>query len=876
MSPAQVRWSGQDVDTRSDVYSLGVVLYELLAGVKPFAAATRCDFSPDDLMRLIRDDDPPRPSHRLSMLGAETTSSVAAVRRCQARELEGVLRRELDWIVLKTIEKNRSRRYQSAGELAHEIERFLAGEPIEARPPSTAYRMAKLARRHRVALGASAFVLAGLLFGLSIATWQAYRARKAERVAAANLEAAQRNEQSLSRALYAADLRSAAKLHFQGESQQVRAILDRHRHFGAEFDDLRGFEWYFLDSLQATIATPIWRSDKSIRSLAVGPSGRLLAAGDSLGRIVVLHSNPWRPLGVWETSHGEVRAIRFIDSHRLATCGDDGELALWELKRRGADDALELEVRVELSPDPLLCLDYCQATQELFAAGDDRRIYRVAIESSAPKSSCLAFGERRIEALTATPEGGVLAGDYGGVMAYFKPSGVEPEWALDWKLKGAFKELASAGSGTYFAGQLSGRVSCLEVDAQPEIAFSQRIPADVHAVAIDSSAEWSVAGDSGGRLHLFPLSVEGRFAFLDTETARRRRTRSWQAHDAKIEQVAFLPAGRDDDAAMAVVSAARDGRLCVSRPLSHRGSYSSAELRVADFALLPRRRLIVAGEQSAFYHLEPELPKSFDALIEGGAAFAAADASGRRLFLVSGDFELFQGIPDASTHNQAHVFRPIWKPGLPERMRSFAVSSDGMMWAANLMTQLPEGRRHRCVIFRTGEPEPLAAFASTAANAIAFSPDGGFVAVVQEDNVELRASLSGAKVATLTGHRDAIKCLAFSPDSGSLASVSNDRRVICWDVRRREPRWSAVAHENRATAVAFHPTLPTLATAGEDGVVRFWRLGRANAEPASRLVAEFPLDRGEPRKIAFTRDGQSLVVSHRGAGVSVLTASTLA
>lgn len=169
----------------------------------------------------------------------------------------------------------------------------------------------------------------------------------------------------------------------------------------------------------------------------------------------------------------------------------------------------------------------------------------------------------------------------------------------------------------------------------------------------------------------------------------------------------------------------------------------------------------------------------------------------------------------------------------------------------------------------------MASYPSTAVNAMEFSPDGRLIAVAQENNVELLDTHTGGKIAAFSGHGDAIRALTFAPDSGLLASVSNDRRVICWDVRRRKMLWSAVAHENRAAAAAFHPTLPTLATAGEDGMVRFWRPGPVVVESASRLVGEFPLDRGGPKKIAFSPDGRSLVISHRRNGISVLTASPL-
>ena len=221
MSPEQAEMSGLDVDTRTDVYALGVLLYELLVGALPYDSKTLRQGGFDEIRRRLRDDEPPRPSTRISAL---STDPDAAARRpkAEAVAISKQLRGDLDWIVMKAMEKDRTRRYNSASDLAADVQRHLRNDPVLAGPPSTTYRMRKFVLRHKVGVLAASVVMLAVLLGIFGTGIGLVRAKRAEHVAREEAETARQIADFLVGLFKVSDPSASV-----GNTITAREILDR-------------------------------------------------------------------------------------------------------------------------------------------------------------------------------------------------------------------------------------------------------------------------------------------------------------------------------------------------------------------------------------------------------------------------------------------------------------------------------------------------------------------------------------------------------------------------------------------------------------------------------------------------------------------------
>ena len=205
MSPEQAALSAVDVDTRSDIYALGVLLYELLVGKPPFDAKTLVSAGYDEMRRIIREEEPPRPSLRLATVAGEERTTLAKTHRIEEGKLNKLVEPDLDWIVMKAIDKDRSRRYETANAFAQDILRFLTDEAVTARPPSAGYQLQKFARRNKAGFRVAATIALLLAAAAVVSSWQAVRATRAEQKTAETLAEVEAERDAKEKALEEAE-----------------------------------------------------------------------------------------------------------------------------------------------------------------------------------------------------------------------------------------------------------------------------------------------------------------------------------------------------------------------------------------------------------------------------------------------------------------------------------------------------------------------------------------------------------------------------------------------------------------------------------------------------------------------------------------------
>jgi WD40 repeat protein len=364
MAPEQAALSGADVDTRADIYSLGVILYELLTGLRPLDAKRLRKAAFAEMLRILKEEEPSKPSTRLST--DESAPSLAALRQTEPRRLAALLRGELDWVVMRCLEKQRDRRYETANGLARDIQRYLADEPVEARPPSAAYRFRKLVQRHRWQVVAASLIvvsLVGGVIGTSIGLLQARHAATAEHSAkVAALEQKQVAEDARTKEADARKKTDVA-LH-ESRMKTAQMTYERAQTFCENGQADLGLLWMARSleltppgatQLERTIRTSLnlWaRQIETIRGpdpiageisrpifMALSPDGRRLAAAhsDAVARlwdvetfklIFALNLDEKSPPN---SDWGHARAAFSPDGRFVAVVGGDGKVGVWDV-----------------------------------------------------------------------------------------------------------------------------------------------------------------------------------------------------------------------------------------------------------------------------------------------------------------------------------------------------------------------------------------------------------------------------------------------------------------------------------------------------------------------------------------------------------------
>jgi eukaryotic-like serine/threonine-protein kinase len=869
MSPEQAEMSGLDIDTRSDIYALGVLLYELLVGKPPFDPVTLLKAGVDQMRRIIREQEPARPSTRLSTLADADLTGIATHRNAEPPKLINSIRGDLDWIVMKCLEKDRTRRFETVNALALDIKRHLQNEPVAARPPSTLYRIQKTFHKHKVLFTASAAVTLAVLIGLAASTWLFLQEKEAHRraVRAENDQIELRLQAERERLRAEAEKREALV-------QSANAIRERDRadQQVQRFRLQKAEEFFNADNTAMALGTlaHILRQDPGNRIAA----SRIISA--------LIHRNFLVPRSPEMNS---VRNAQFSrDGAKLAIVGLDGRLSIVDsMTGRPLSGSVSLpgkEAALDFSPD---------GTQLLVTFSNRVLFFDTAQLSIARDSGAL---EKPVLAAHFTPAGpAILVAQNSSAWLLHEDGSA---WAGPWTNSSGFRSATFTPEGRLLSiRSVSGNQRLYDLKAVPmrlEI-MSTKGPSQTFAFSADGNDFLTGAGSYGyaylcrttangptktlleppGSAEAAVFSPDGRTLATEAEGV----VRIWDVataklmtdairRDGEIRTFEFDPSGKR----LLTSSWDRTIRLWHART----GKPASEELRFA--TLLKRVKmspsgglaLLMSTTNAQVWDLRAGHALAKPVLNDVEHDTTQESPDGRYYFSTGGfatDGTRQVQIFDLKAGNTA-VHRWLFQGAIlcsrfsPDNQRlalgigsgaGFKARDGGRVDVYDLATgdrvleldtnanavtalsfsddslRIATGNdRAKVSIWdaQTGAPltPPFVHGTTGTIDQLQFSPDGALLLSVSGPSAALWNTKTGAKLFEIK-HSGVIHSVAFRGDGRLIATAGNDRSVRLWNVENGR-LWQDIQHDTPVQCATFSPEGERVATGTERGIARVW------------------------------------------------------
>ena len=878
MSPEQANLSELDIDTRSDIYALGVLLYELLAGKPPFDPKALLGAGYDEMRRIIREDEPPKPSTRVSTLAAKERAAVARAHQANPEKLGTLLRGELDWIVMKAMEKVRTRRYETVNGFSRDIQRYLSDEPVTAAAPSVAYRFRKFVRRNRAAAAVAATMTALLIVGIAGMSWQRNLAIASAREARENEERAVESEKLTKEALQRLQIQQAEHYIQTGNAKLGLAHLSRLIRDNAinavaaeRITDLltrRNFPLLVCEPFGPDQAI---KGQFSLVKAQFSPDGLLVVTASIDGAAQLWDAGTGQPVGEAMRHGGSlVRSAQFSpDGSRVVTASNDKTARIW-------DAGTAQPVSEPMRHDSFV-------TSAQFSP-DGSRVVTASWDKTA----------QVWDAQTGQPVSEPMRHDDIVSSAQFSPDGSRVVTVSSGKTETAQAQVWDAQTGEPVGQPLLH---------EKMVNYAQFSPDGSRVVTAswDKTAQvWDAwTGEPVGQPLLHEKWVRSAQFSPDgsrvvtasaDSTARVWDTRTGEPvgqpllHEKMVNSAQFSPDG------FRVVTASDDktARLWDAETGQPAGQVLRHEdtVRFAQFSPDGLRILTASAGKVRVWDVRRSQPIA--ERMRHGDIVRSAQFSPDGSRVVTASWDKTAQVWDASTGEP--VGEPMRHEGpvkfaqfSPDGLRVVTVSLAVRLWDAQTGQPLGEPMRHEKIVTivsaqfspdgsrgvtasydntaqvwdaRTGEPVGQPLLHEKVVLSAQFSPDGSRVVTASADSTaRVWDAQTDQPVGQVLRHEDTVRSAQFSPDGFRVATASDDKTARLWDARTGEPVGESMCHGGVVRSARFSPDGLRVLTASDDKTARVW--DARTGEPVSE-----PMHHGDVvRSAQFSPDGSRVMTT---------------